>query len=157
MAEAKRMGRPPKVDLGDPEVVNRLCERLIAGSSMAQVCAADDMPAESTVYLRMAEDEEFRSAIARAREAQQEAEIDRTVDMADAATAEDHQVVKLRIWARQWRAAKLAPKKYGDSQTLKHADADGEKLAVDDVSAITRLAALAAKYQGGAGASDDAE
>src|SRR3984885_11190199 len=37
-----------------------------------------------------------------------------TVDMADAATPEDWQVVKLRIWARQWRASKLAPKVYGE-------------------------------------------
>lgn len=29
-------------------------------------------------------------------------------------TPENWQVVKLRIWARQWRAAKLAPKVYGD-------------------------------------------
>lgn len=85
---------------------------------MAEVCKADDMPAESTVYLKMANDESFRSEIARAREAQQEAEIDRTVDMADAATPDDYQVVKLRIWARQWRAAKLSPKKYGDKTLL---------------------------------------
>lgn len=108
------MGRPAKADLNDPAVVDELCARLISGKSMAFVCADDDMPAESTVYLRMSKDEEFRSSIARAREAQQEAEIDRTVDMADLATSEDHQVVKLRIWARQWRAAKLAPKKYGE-------------------------------------------
>lgn len=107
-------GRPANADLDDPEVVAKICDALIAGKSMASVCAADDMPAESTVYLRMAKDPDFRSAIAQAREAQQEAEIDRTVDMADMATAEDHQVVKLRIWARQWRAAKLAPKKYGE-------------------------------------------
>lgn len=112
------MSRPPNGDLNDPTVVEELCSRLVSGKSMAAVCAADDMPAESTVYLRMANDENFRSIIARAREAQQEAEIDRTVDMADRATTEDHQVVKLRIWARQWRAAKLAPKKYGDKTLL---------------------------------------
>jgi len=93
----------------------------------------------------MAKDEDFRSAIARAREMQQEAEIDRTVDMADNATPEDHQVVKLRIWARQWRAAKLAPKKYGDSTMVKHADADGEKLEMDDTARATRLAAIFAE------------
>ena len=105
-------------DLNDPVVVQEICDRLVSGSSMAKICAADDMPAESTVYLRMARDAEFRSVIARAREAQQDAEIDRTIDMADAATAEDHQVVKLRIWARQWRAAKLAPKRYGEKQLI---------------------------------------
>jgi hypothetical protein len=38
--------------------------------------------------------------------------------MADEATAENRQTVRLRIWARQWRAAKLAPKKYGDKTTI---------------------------------------
>jgi hypothetical protein len=40
--------------------------------------------------------------------------------MADKATAEDWQVVKLRIWARQWRASKLAPKKYGEKIDHNH-------------------------------------
>ena len=136
------MGRPITADLDDPIVVEEICDRLIAGKSMAAICAEPDMPAESTIYLKMAKDEDFRSAIARAREMQQEAEIDRTVDMADNATPEDHQVVKLRIWARQWRAAKLAPKKYGDSTMVKHADADGEKLEMDDTARATRLAAI---------------
>ncbi len=91
---------------------------------MADICKDADMPAESTVYLKMAKDEAFRSAIARARELQQDAEIDRTIDMADAATGDDWQVVKLRIWARQWRAMKLSPKRYGE--LIKHAGADGE-------------------------------
>lgn len=66
------------------------------------------------VYQAMAKDEAFRNAIACAREAQQEAIIDQTIDIADSATPEDYNVMKLRIWARQWRASKLAPKKYGD-------------------------------------------
>jgi hypothetical protein len=65
--------------------------------------------------------EEFQNAIASARASQQEVMADDNVDMADKATAEDWQVVKLRIWARQWRASKLAPKKYGDKLDLNHA------------------------------------
>jgi hypothetical protein len=92
---------------------------------MRKICAKKTMPVSSAVYLEMARNEEFRSIIARAREAQQDAEADRIVDMADDATAEDWQVVKLRIWARQWRASKLAPKKYGDRQQLEHTGRDG--------------------------------
>ena len=62
----------------------------------------------------MAENDEFRARIARAREAQQEYEADYCVEMADKATPENWQLVKLRIWTRQWRAAKLAPRRYGD-------------------------------------------
>lgn len=128
--------------LDDPTVVETLCDRIASGLGVSEVCEASDMPGETTVYIRMANDEAFRSRIARAREAQQEHEIDRTVAMADAATIEDHQVVKLRIWARQWRASKLAPKKYGD-RTVIAGDKDAP-LAVADVTDLERAKAVAA-------------
>lgn len=103
----------------DPGVLDKICERLIAGEGINEICANDDMPAERTFYNYMANDTDFSSRIARAREAQQDAEVEKMVKMADDATAVDWQVIKLRIHTRQWRAARLAPKKYGDSQTLK--------------------------------------
>ena len=103
-----------KASLDDHEVVTTLCSRIASGESILAICKAKDMPAARTVYARMAENDEFRASIARAREAQQEYEADRCVEMADEATLEDWQLVKLRIWARQWRASKLAPRKYGD-------------------------------------------
>lgn len=133
---ASKTGRPPKADLDDPEMVERICALLVSGIGIAEICKADDMPAESTVYCRMADDEEFRRRIARAREAQQEAEIDRTITMADAATAEDWQVVKLRIWARHWRAAKLAPKKYGDKVDLNVGGQNGDNPLVTEVRRV---------------------
>lgn len=84
---------------------------------MDKACAMPDGPAKTLVYQRMAQDETFRTAIARARVAQQDAIIDETVDMADAATPENWQVVRMQIWARQWRAGKLAPKVYGEKVT----------------------------------------
>ena len=103
-----------KASLDDAIVVSTLCSRLASGEGILDICKDNHMPAARTVYARMAENEEFRARIARAREAQQEYEADLCVEMADNATADNWQVVKLRIWARQWRAAKLAPRKYGD-------------------------------------------
>lgn len=110
-----------KASLDDPEVVSTLCTRIASGESIQGICKAKDMPAARTVYARMAEDDEFRTGIARARESQQEYEADRCVEMADEATLEDWQLVKLRIWARQWRAAKLSPRKYGDKPQVEPA------------------------------------
>ncbi len=98
----------------DPGIVEAICDRLVAGEGINSISRDPAMPSMNAIYLAMANDDGFRSSIARAREAQQEALIDATVDMADAATADDWQVVKLRIWARQWRAGKLAPRKYGE-------------------------------------------
>ena len=56
------------------------------------------------------------------------------VEMADKATPENWNVVKLRIWARQWRAAKLAPKKCGDKVQTEHSGPDGGPM---EVAAVT--------------------
>lgn len=74
--------------------------------------------------------------------------VDDTVDLADEATPENVHVVKLRIWARQWRAAKLAPKKYGDSVNLKHSDPDGGPVQINDVQRAARIAALLEAVRG---------
>jgi hypothetical protein len=68
--------------------------------------------------------EEFRTTIARAREAQAVALIDGTLEMADAATPENWRVVRMQIWARQWFASKVAPRTYGDK--VQHANAAGD-------------------------------
>jgi len=124
------------------EVLETICDRIASGEAMSEICRDADMPATSTVYLRMANDEVARSRIARAREAQQDAEVDKCIELADAATVEDHQVVKLRIWARQWRASKLAPKRYGDKQTTEITGADGGPVEINDTQAAAKIAAL---------------
>lgn len=109
--------------LDNEAFVEEICDRLSGGEGLNEICADAHLPSEDTVYRKMAKDEAFAGRIARAREAQQDYEADNIVKMADDATAEDWQVVKLRIHARQWRAAKLAPKKYGD-KTLHGNDPD---------------------------------
>lgn len=94
-----------------------LCDAIASGQSVRSSAHLAGI-SEPTVYRMMARDAEFASKIAAARSAQQDYEADNCVNMADDATPEDWQVVKLRIWARQWRASKLAPKKYGDKVTL---------------------------------------
>lgn len=130
----------------DPEVLDELCARIAEGRGIKEVCRDEDMPSDSEVFRRMATEPEFAARIARAREAQQDAVAERIVEMADNATNEDWQVVKLRIWARQWQAARLAPKKYGERTTT--AVEGGEKpLQVESVSdlEIARRIAFALK------------
>ena len=111
---------------------------------MEEACSPPDCPSKAAVYLRMAKDPDFATIIARAREAQQHAIIDQTVDMADAATPENWQVIRLRIWARQWRAAKLAPKTYGDNQTHRH---EGEVIVTTAEQRRVEIEALLRKRQ----------
>lgn len=145
MKPKRPLGRPrTKGDLNDPAVVQELCDRVASGEAIMNICKDAHMPTDPQVYLRMARDEAFRAIIARAREAQQEREADMVVALADEATNEDHQVVKLRIWARQWRAGKLAPKKFGD-KTLIGSDPENPLPAADNADIARQVAFMLAK------------
>jgi hypothetical protein len=82
--------------------------------------AADfaDCPPPDQIYQRSAIDPEFKNRFLRAREEQQDAIIDDTVEIADGATVDNWQVARLRIQTRQWRAARLASKIYGEKSQL---------------------------------------
>jgi hypothetical protein len=108
---ARPRSRPHPLDIG---IADRIADGLASGLSITKVCQPPDMPTYQAVYVEMAKGGEFANTIARAREAQQEREMDACIEMADSADESNWQVIKLRIWARQWRASKLAPKKYGD-------------------------------------------
>lgn len=99
-------------------LVDRICGEIASGRGIREVAAEKWCPSEPSIYRRMGEDAAFSDRINQARAAQQDREIEECVRMADEANVEDWQVVKLRIWARQWRASKLAPRRYGDKIAL---------------------------------------
>ena len=132
------MARPTDASLDDPAVVDDLCARISSGEGISEACSHAGTPSERAVYLRMASDAEFCGRIARAREAQQDSEADKIVALADAATVEDHQVVRLRIDARKWRAAKLAPKKYGEKVTNELVGDPARPVAITVLSGVPR-------------------
>lgn len=129
------MGRPTDFT---PEIATAICLRLMEGESLASICRGDDMPARSTVHLWLLEHREFSDSYTRAREVQGHNLADDTVEIADDGTNDwmerrrqdgsveivpNHEHIarsKLRIDTRKWMAAKLAPKKYGDRQTVEH-------------------------------------
>ena len=74
------------------------------------------MPSRQTVNRWMAQDADFASRIARAREVQGDCvfddigEIERKLLVGEITS----DVARTLIWSKQWRAAKLAQKRYGD-------------------------------------------
>lgn len=140
------------------EIADHICEKLSDGESLRKICLAEDMPSKSAVFRWLLDRPDFRDQYARAREAQADAIADEILDIADDGTndymGEDEkyngdavQRSRLRVDARKWFAGKLAPKKYGDATLVKHADADGEKLEMDDTARATRLAAIFANIE----------
>lgn len=112
------MGRPrgrPRTDY-DEVVAEAICEALIAGHGLARICKLPGFPSLNIVYRWIDEEPDFREMYGRARALQQDAAVDEIIQIAD--TDPDPQRARNRIDARKWRAAKLAPKKYGDQQNI---------------------------------------
>lgn len=108
-----------------PEIEAEIFNRIAGGEGVVQICGdnRDDwLPSDSTFYKRLTEDRDFADRYARAREAQAHREADEIRDIADAATPENVHVARLQIDTRKWRAAKLAPKVYGDKLAIGGAD-----------------------------------
>ena len=114
------------------EIAAEICRRLSQGESLRAICEDKHMPSNQMIYRWMADEPTFRSAYARAREAQMNKWADDIVEIADeAATASGEridkegkvetivdpgavQAARLRIDTRKFIMSKLAAKTYGD-------------------------------------------
>ena len=136
-------GRPTTLS---PEIVTAICAEIASGRSLRSICEADEFPDASTVYRWLTWNAEFREQYARAREDQADALFDEILEISDdgrndwmerhgrddagwVANGEHVQRSRLRVDSRKWMAARLKPKKYGDSTNI---TADG-KLTVEIV------------------------
>src|ERR1019366_7383197 len=96
--------RPHPLDEG---IAEKIADRLVTGESIRGICSDADMPAETMFYQAMANDEVFRSIIAGARVAQQDASVEQSIEIADDATPETVHVAKLRIWRSEEHTSEL--------------------------------------------------
>lgn len=120
------------------ELAAAICAGLAEGRSLRAVCNDDDMPAMSTVFLWLGQDDkaEFLEQYTRAREQRVDAMFEDMQEIADEArldyvetrdkagnpklilNTENISRSKLRIETRQWMLARMAPKKYGDKMQV---------------------------------------
>ena len=97
-------------------IQTRFLAEIQAGRSLRQVCKDDGMPHASTVMRWMQASPEFANRYTRARTAQADVLFDRmeAVEEAVAAGTMDSHAARVVLDSMRWRAAKLAPKVYGD-------------------------------------------
>lgn len=101
------------------EVADVILARLAAGESLRSICEPDDGPAPlRTVFGWLAANEDFSTKYTRAREAQADLHAADCIPIADdaAETPDGVRKAELRIKTRQWYAAKLRPKVYGEPE-----------------------------------------
>ena len=105
------LGRPSAYN---EELAERILLRLADGESLNSICKDEGMPSRVTVYAWALRNEDFLNKYRAAREQQADSLADDTQAIADAATPENWTVARLQVQVRQWAAAKMAPRKYGD-------------------------------------------
>lgn len=112
-------GQPRKQPSAYDEIaVKTLFEIMATGVGLRKACDDPRCPAHKEVYERVFSDAEFSERLRDAREKQQGALVDKTYEIAVAATVENWQVARLQIQTIQWGAARLAPKVYGEKSQL---------------------------------------
>ena len=100
-----------------------LMDRIVDGleqSSLRKLCAAHpDLPSRDSITDYMGKNAEFSARCARARQEHAEIMDDRILEVAEKVEKGelDPKAGSVVISAFQWRASKLAPKKYGDKIT----------------------------------------
>ncbi|HEX7958899.1 MAG TPA: hypothetical protein VF493_03220, partial [Terriglobales bacterium] len=148
------------------QVANLICARLAEGISLREICRADDMPAQSTVYLWLQEHSDFSEKYVKARQAQAEHMSDELIEIADdgsndwmernrgddtvwVTNGEAINRSRLRVDTRKWLMSKMAPKKYGERVTQEISGPDGGPIEVVRVSDIDQGRAIASLLDDG--------
>ena len=117
MKENNGAGRP---SVYSDEIAEYICEQLMIGRSLRQICEDDGMPHRATVIRWMGKLPEFATKCACARDEQADLMDDKIIECVDALEKGSMQpdVGRVILSALQWRASKLKPKKYGDKQIV---------------------------------------
>lgn len=125
-------------------VIDSVLGEIAGGKSLVKVCEMPGMPNRTSFLRRVAEDKVLQARYAAAMEARADKYAEETIDIADDGSNDtyldeegnkrtDYDVVarsKLRIAARQWYAAKIAPKKYGEKVDLNHGGQENNPVEV---------------------------
>lgn len=142
-AEKRGPGRP---SLYTEELAERICDLIAEDWSLRQIGARDDMPDFATIVRWCGKNEDFAAKCARAREAQADFVVGQAADLETKVLSGEvpSDAARVVLSSRQWRASKLAPKRYGDKQTIAHEGEVGVKHSgLTPAERIAKLAEMA--------------
>jgi hypothetical protein len=153
---AKR--KPGRPTLYSEELAALFCSRMTAPqATVEKVCAADDMPAASTIFLWIGQHPEFRAMYRAAQVTRTFAMAEEMLEIADTpemgaktttkpdgkqevTTGDMTEHRKLRVNSRQWLIARLNPVDFGDRSSMEIGPA--AKADPDSVESAAKLAAI---------------
>lgn len=105
-----------------PEIGDAICDRLINMESLRSICLDPEMPTTKTVFNWADSNPDFFAKYARARYIQAHALENDMAEIEERVLSGELDAAAARavLGSKQWRAAKLAPKVYGDKMEVEH-------------------------------------
>lgn len=129
----KPVGRPTKFS---EELADTIYERMVGGEHIVQICQDETMPGRTTIYRWMADNPQFGTRMARAREGLADYVAWKILEMAEKSTNETANADRVKLAAWQWHAARLAPKKYSEKNLTEISGPDGGSIQVQQQSTV---------------------
>jgi hypothetical protein len=101
-----------------PELCGIICDELIAGRSLREICREPKMPHLSTVRRWVLKYPDFYELYTKARQSQADTLAEDILEIADSGAGEGDTMVavnraRLQVDARKWLAARMGPKRWG--------------------------------------------
>ena len=98
-------------------ISNNICQRLMEGKPLTQICKDKDQPSLSTVYKWIAKHKDFASKILTARRIGCQTYLDKMIEELEVADNKNIMVVREKLHHYRWLASKLLPI-YSDKQEI---------------------------------------
>ena len=129
-----------------PETAAKVCELIAQGYTLRQIAKECGAKTSSVITLWTLEDDDFAAQYARAKVRQADHFAEEIREIADEGKNDwmeregyktpDHELVarsRLRVDARKWLMAKMAPKRYGDTVAITGAEGGPVEIAISQV------------------------
>lgn len=129
-----KLGRPT---IYSDELAKEICMSIAKGKSVRHICKPEDMPAMSTIFLWLLDNDEFSEQYARAKTIQAMVMEEDIIEIVDGDG--DVQRDKLRAETRKWLMTKLAAKKYGEKIQQEITGKDGGPIKTDSMPDLSNL------------------
>ena len=121
-------GRPSKYS---EQLADRICEEMINGRDLMSICAEPGFPDRVTVYRWAWSNPAFATRLEKAREALGDMAAFEIGRIAANCTPESAVADRVKLAALQWRASRLAPRKYSERRVNELVGAGGGPVAVE--------------------------
>ena len=97
---------------------NNICQKLMEGKPLTQICQEKDLPSLTTIYKWINSNPSFAKQITNARRVGTQFYLDKMIEELETMSAKDVGIVREKLHHYRWLASKLLPSLYGDKQEV---------------------------------------